>query len=59
MLQDLPATFLNPRDEVFDNTFLIPSPLFTTTAALAAFLVRAHGQPPFNHRIDYKVVIVF
>jgi len=59
MLQDLPATFLYPRDEVFNNAFLVPSPLLTTTAALAAFLVRAHGQPPVNLRIDYKVIIVF
>jgi hypothetical protein len=60
MLQDIPATSLYPGDEVFDNALLVPSPLLTTAAALAAFLVRTHGQPPrFNHRIDCKIVIVF
>jgi hypothetical protein len=39
VLQDIPAVLRDPRDDIFDDALLLPSPLFATLAALLTVLV--------------------
>jgi hypothetical protein len=46
MLQDIPAALPDPRNDIFDDALLPPSPLFATLTALLAVLTGRHGHSP-------------
>jgi hypothetical protein len=57
--QDILAVLLYPLDEIFDYSFLAPSPLLATLTALQAVLVGCQEFSPCDYMLKYLIVIIF
>jgi hypothetical protein len=59
MLQDILSVLLYPRDNIFEDPLLAPSPLFATLTALPAVLVVCQEFSTGNHMLKYLIDILF
>jgi len=58
MLQDVLPVFPYPWDDIFNNPFLAPAPLFAAAAALHTVLVSCHRLFSFDYRIGEIVFVL-
>jgi hypothetical protein len=59
VLEDILTAGMYPRDEIFNNPFLAPSPLLTAFTALQAVLGGRHVWSPYYIVHKYLIVIIF
>jgi hypothetical protein len=59
VLEDILTAGMYPRDEIFNNPFLAPSPLLTAFTALQAVLGGRHVWSPYSIVHKYLIVIIF
>jgi len=57
--EDIMTAGNNPRDEIFNNSFLAPSPLLAAFTALHTVLGRRHVSSLSYYELKYLIIIIF
>jgi hypothetical protein len=59
MPEDILTAGMYPRDEIFNNSFLAPSPLLTAFTALHAVLGGRHISSLSYNELKYLIIVIF